>query len=203
MSFANQEYSGSALATTERDDGRSISVIDQFSTFDGSFVAERDLRIDGIVKGTIVCRGTLFVAEGATVNAHIEAENISVAGELTGDIDCRGRLRILPSGVLKGKVKTKALVIAQGAVYDGDLTMVSAPPPTQVATGAEPTRQEQPAPRPATRAARQESNTGAETTAAPSQPAAPSTFIRRLGGPETPWAEQGPEESSPPVASEE
>ncbi|MGD9714549.1 MAG: polymer-forming cytoskeletal protein, partial [Thermomicrobiales bacterium] len=148
MSFANQEYGRGALTATPQEDDRSISVIDQFSTFDGSFVAERDLRIDGVVKGTIVCQGTLFVAEGATVSAHIEAENITVAGDLTGDIDCRGRLRLLPSCVLTGKVKTRALVIAQGAVYNGDLTMVAAQaPPAESTPDEEPmVHQERPTP---------------------------------------------------------
>ncbi len=204
MSFGDQEFGRGALATGNEED-RSISLIDQFSTFDGSFTAERDLRIDGVVKGSIICRGTLFVAEGATVNAQIEAENITVAGDLTGDIDCRGRLRLLPSGVLRGKVKTRALVVAQGATYDGDLTMVVASTPVQSPADSEPPAEIQPTPRPATRPARPEPRARAETppAVAPAESATPSTFIRRLGGPETPWEGQPGEEQSPPAAAEE
>src|SRR5680860_162997 len=118
MSFTDQEFDAgrSRPATTFDQPERaaqegSFSVIDQFSTFDGKFVAERDLRVDGNVKGTIECKGTLFVAQGATVNARVEAENITVAGQLTGEIDCTGRLQLLPSGRMKGKVKTRGLVI--------------------------------------------------------------------------------------------
>ena len=75
-----------------------FSVIDQYSVFDGTFVAERDLRIEGQVKGTINCHGTLFVARGASVSAKVEAENIAVAGDLDGEIRCRGKLQLLPSG---------------------------------------------------------------------------------------------------------
>src|ERR671933_1629085 len=74
----------------------SFSVIDRHSNFDGTFRSSRDLRIDGEVKGTIQCDGTLFVAQGANVSAKVEAENITVAGDLNGDIRCLGRLQIMP-----------------------------------------------------------------------------------------------------------
>ena len=76
----------------------SISVIDRFSSFDGTYQSTRDVRIEGKVKGTIECQGTVHIAQGANVSARIEADNISVAGDLDGDINCRGRLQILPSG---------------------------------------------------------------------------------------------------------
>ncbi len=203
MSFSNQDYSRGAVANIDRADERSISVIDQYSTFDGTFIAERDLRIDGTVNGTIECQGTLFVAEGATVNARIQAENITVAGDLTGEIDCRGRLRLLPSGILKAKVRTRALVIAQGAVYDGDLTMESAP--AVAAVSQEPPAQTAPTQAPRTSRPTRPPSRPASESAAPSsaEPAAPSTFIRRLGGPETPWDEQAAGESEQASAGEE
>ncbi len=71
-------------------DQDSFSVIDRFSRFSGDFVAERDLRVEGNVKGSIECHGTLFIAEGAVVSARITAENITVAGELSGETRCRG-----------------------------------------------------------------------------------------------------------------
>ena len=73
-------YGGYAPAIDE--DQESISVIDRYSNFDGTYHSTRDLRIEGQVKGTIECRGTLHIAQGANINARVEADNISVAGEL-------------------------------------------------------------------------------------------------------------------------
>lgn len=101
----------------------STSVIDQYSNFDGTYNSARDLRVEGQVKGTIVCKGTLHVAQGATVKASVEAEAISVAGELEGEINCRGRLELLQTGRAKGQISTQSLVIHEGAVYEGDLEM--------------------------------------------------------------------------------
>ena len=210
MSYADQGFvAGRSRSVATFDQGGraapedSFSVIDQFSTFDGKFVAERDLRVDGNVKGTIECKGTLFVAQGAAVNARVEAENITVAGELTGDIDCTGRLQLLPSGRLKGKVRTKGLVIAEGALYDGELVMDSGATKQAAADGQPEPEQQTPreavSPRRAPETARRSSSRAAASqprsteAGANAENAAPSTFIRRLGGPETPWEEQSGE----------
>ena len=99
------------------------SLVDRHSTFDGNFRSQRDLRVDGELKGNVTCDGTLFVSEGATIAATVEAEHITVAGELTGEIRCRGRLQILPSGRVRANVSTGSLVIQEGAIYEGQLEM--------------------------------------------------------------------------------
>src|SRR5262245_43083853 len=174
------------------DGANSFSVIDRHSNFDGTFRSSRDLRIEGEVKGTIECQGTLFVAEGANVSAKVEAENIAVAGDLNGDIRCLGRLQIMPSGRVRGKVSTMTLVINEGAYYEGQLEM--APPEERgAASGPRPIGS-----RP-TVSAPVSLPPVAATPAKPTPPAAggepigasPSTFIRRLGGPETPWDNRG------------
>jgi cytoskeletal protein CcmA (bactofilin family) len=169
----------------------SFSVVDRHSQFDGVFHSNRDLRIDGEVKGTIECQGTLFVAQGANVNAKIEAENVTVAGDLHGEVNCRGRLQIMPSGRLRGKVNTQTLVINEGAYYEGQLDMVN--PDVRLPQGRNPrplAPVSQPVPMPS-------SNAPAAKNAAPTPPPPPpaqetpaagsKTFIRRFGGPETPW----------------
>ncbi len=179
----------------------SFSLIDRFSNFDGTFRSNRDLRIEGEVKGTIECQGTLFIAQGANVTAKVEAENISVAGDLNGDIRCRGRLQIMPSGRLRGKVTTDTLVINEGAYYEGQLEMAS---PDE--------RMKLPSPRPlpSLNAAPSGGDSGNGNDARTARGAShnttqtdpgtgPSnTFIRRFGGPETPWDNRGGEDEGAP-----
>jgi len=166
------------------DDQQSISVIDQFSNFDGTYQSTRDLRIEGQVKGTIECRGTLHIAQGANVQAKVEAENISVAGELDGEITCRGKLLLLPSGRVKGKINTVSLIIHEGAFYEGELEM-------QGENGRLPSRSSRRAAVPSGPPAPDRDAPGgasrADDTSAGAQSGAPSTFIRRFGGQEQQW----------------
>ena len=147
------------------------SVVDRGSSFEGTFRSQKDLRVEGELKGTITCDGTLFVAEGAVVSATIDAEHVTVAGDLHGEVRCRGRLQILPSGRVRARVATGSLVIQEGAIYEGELEMAgmerSAPRPLRT----------RPAPPPVS----------IEAAAADRQGNSGSTFIRRLGSPETAW----------------
>jgi len=197
--FLTADDVGSALIDGTADAGAdTFSVIDHHSSFDGTFRSDRDLRIEGEVKGTIECQGTLFVAQGATVTAKVEAENITVAGDLNGDIRCRGRLQMMPSGRVRGKIFTETLVINEGAYYEGQLEMAAPedrgkrPPRSLPAGGASPV------PMNATGEAR--GGTGE------ARPGSSTTFIRRLGGQETPWdtsreSREDDAEPSPPRES--
>jgi cytoskeletal protein CcmA (bactofilin family) len=113
------------LATESFGASESASVIDRHSEFDGTYSTDRDLRIEGRAKGKLSCQGTLHVAQGATVNAEIEAEQVVVAGVLEGTVNCRTRLQIMPSGELRGKISTPSLVINEGARYEGQMEMPS------------------------------------------------------------------------------
>lgn len=195
MAYRSSEsgiFTPQSMMTTAPDDaGEGFSVIDRHSNFDGTFIAKRDLRIEGEVKGIIECSGTLFIAQGANVNASVEAENITVAGDFSGEVNCRGRLQVMPSGRLRGKVATKSLIINEGAFYEGNMEMANpnvpveqpriqtpvTPRPLPTATGPTP-RPAAPAPSPAPATPIQQ---------APQNDPSSRTFIRRFGGPETAW----------------
>jgi cytoskeletal protein CcmA (bactofilin family) len=147
------------------------SVVDRSSSFEGTFRSQKDLRVEGEVKGTITCDGTLFVAEGANVSATIDAEHVTVAGDVHGEVRCRGRLQILPSGRVRARVVTGSLVIQEGAIYEGELDMAGV---------------ERAAPRPL-RARPVPPPVSIEAAVADRQGGTGSTFIRRLGSPETAW----------------
>ena len=170
--------------------GDPFSLIDRNSSFDGTFRSDRDLRIEGEAKGAIECQGTVFVAEGAVVAASVDAENVTVAGELSGEVRCKGRLQVMPSGRLRGKVATQRLVINEGAIYEGQLEMPTADEPTRIGRAAGV------APVPIASASDHRPTGGNATT-----------FIRRLGGPETAWegadGDRGGEEAPPPADERE
>ena len=187
MSYPESAYGGQVEEEATSSDG-TFSVIDRYSSFDGTFTADRDLRIDGVVKGTIECRGTLLVAEGATVEATVDAENIAIAGELNGEIRCVGRLQLLPTGRLSGNVSTTSLVISEGAIYEGDLAMEE-PVPSQ--NGDTPPLST--VPQVGETPGIPETEVPVEQPVSEQQPdrveeTVPTTFIRRKGGSETPWS---------------
>lgn len=133
MSFS----SAAPQATSQPSSGTgqpSATIVDANTIIDGSLSTSHDLRIDGRVTGTLMCNGVLHVAEGAEVDATVEASSIIVGGTLSGEITCHGRLEIRSTGTVRGRVETGRLIVVEGAVYEGQLRMdAPVPDPAQEA----------------------------------------------------------------------
>ena len=106
-----------------RDDRGNESVIDPHARFNGKYVSDRDLRIEGEAQGEIECQGTLIISPQARVRSAIKAHNVIINGDYEGDVDCGGRFEIGSTGRVKGGIKTQVLVVKEGAHWEGSVTM--------------------------------------------------------------------------------
>ena len=122
------------------------SVIDPHARFNGKYVSDRDLRIEGEASGEIECSGTLIISPQAKVRSSISAANVIINGDYEGDVDCGGRFEIGSTGRVKGKVKAQVLVVKEGAHFEGAVLMspegrgaaAPAPAPAAAASGSAP-----------------------------------------------------------------
>ena len=138
-----------------RPDAGNESVIDPHARFNGKYVSDRDLRIEGEASGEIECSGTLIISPQAKVRSSITAANVIINGDYEGDVDCGGRFEIGSTGRVKGKVKAQVLVVKEGAHFEGAVLMTpegrtsaAAPEPTP-ASGSAPATGKGAAPTPA------------------------------------------------------
>ena len=95
---------------------------------EGEISEETDLRICGAVKGRITVRGNVYVETTGTVEAEIDADSLEVAGRLTGDMKAVHKVEIVAGGQAVGDVRAQRILIADGAVFKGNVDM-SAPIP--------------------------------------------------------------------------
>jgi cytoskeletal protein CcmA (bactofilin family) len=112
-------------ADYRRGDAGNESVIDPHARFNGKYVSDRDLRIEGEAQGEIECQGTLIISPQARVRSSISAHNVIINGDYEGDVDCGGRFEIGSTGRVKGKVKTGVLVVKEGAHWEGSVIMTA------------------------------------------------------------------------------
>jgi cytoskeletal protein CcmA (bactofilin family) len=110
-------------------------------------------------------KGSLIVSAGGVVEANIEVASAKINGTVNGDIIATGRIEFGRSARVSGNIQTPALVIEDGAIFEGSCRMqtqpkpeaaktpkVEAPRPVAVATtqpkpaAAKPTTQTAPAP---------------------------------------------------------
>lgn len=89
----------------------------------GTLKANGGIRIDGRVEGQVVNDGDLVVGEEGVVEASVKTRNVTVAGEIRGNVEASGRVEIVSTGRLVGDITVNALVIHEGAVFDGNCQM--------------------------------------------------------------------------------
>jgi len=98
-------------------------VVGPGARFEGTLAFRGEAHVAGEVSGAVRARGTLHVAPGAIVRAHVEAEELVLAGTLEGDVVAPRRVGLLAGARLVGDVRTGRLVLADGSVLEGRCEM--------------------------------------------------------------------------------
>lgn len=83
------------------------------------------LRVDGHLTGRVSSQdGTLIVSTGGEVDANIEVSVAQIYGTVNGDIIATKRIELGRVAKVTGNVQTPALVIEQGAMFEGSCRMM-------------------------------------------------------------------------------
>jgi cytoskeletal protein CcmA (bactofilin family) len=107
------------------DAGDVESLIGEHTTFEGTLKTEGAVRLLGHVQGEIESKGTIIVEEKAHVSARLTGAAVTVAGTVDGQIYCEGRVEIRPTGHVTGEINAGALIVQEGAYFDGSSKMAT------------------------------------------------------------------------------
>jgi cytoskeletal protein CcmA (bactofilin family) len=121
MGFSERRTENSAPSSAGV--GALTAFIDQGSEFTGKLKFKDTVRIDGRFEGEISSDNTLIVGETGVIEANIHSEVVIVSGEVNGDILAGRQVVLHKSARVIGAVDTASLVIEDGAVLSGQVTM--------------------------------------------------------------------------------
>jgi cytoskeletal protein CcmA (bactofilin family) len=103
------------------DDG--TTVIAPPGRVEGLLSSQRDLRIEGELKGTVRANGKVLVAESGAIEATVHGQVVVVAGSVTGDVLADEKIELQPSAVLRGDITAPRILIQEGATFEGQVFM--------------------------------------------------------------------------------
>jgi cytoskeletal protein CcmA (bactofilin family) len=90
-------------------------------TIEGKMEGNGDVRIAGKFNGDIQIKGNLNIQKGAHLTAKINAEAITIEGELEGTVVASGQITLAESGQVIGDLKAKTLAVAAGSRMRGNV----------------------------------------------------------------------------------
>ena len=97
--------------------------LDRGSSFKGELEFEDTMRIDGRFNGKIISKNELIVGESATIEGDILVGRVAISGTVIGKIVAAQKVEIHRNGKVYSDIDTPALVIEEGAIFQGNCTM--------------------------------------------------------------------------------
>ena len=107
-----------------------LNFIGRGTIIDGNIKTESSIRVDGAIKGKLICKNTVTVGDGGRIEGDVQAVNAIIGGKIKGKIIVSEKLVLESKSSLVGELKAKKLIIDEGSVFEGTSDMgVSQPAP--------------------------------------------------------------------------
>ena len=93
------------------------------TTVEGKIIGAVSVGIDGLVKGEVNVSSKVIVGEAGEIKGNLKADDIIIAGKINGNIEARNLLEAQPTGQIFGDINAQRLMIADGVLFEGNITM--------------------------------------------------------------------------------
>lgn len=116
------------LSKKDEQTGEILTWLGKEAYFEGRLSLKHSLRIDGKMKGKLDTTESLTVGRGGEINGEeIKVKNAVIGGSVYGKLVATGKVTLEANSIFRGEMKTKKLVIHDGAVFEGNCSMSDQP----------------------------------------------------------------------------
>ena len=100
-----------------------VNMVGNGTVINGDIKSKSDIRIDGILKGSVNTEGKLVVGSSGVVEGDVVCSNADISGEIKAKITVSQLLSLKSSSKLNGDIITNKLSIEPGATFSGSCSM--------------------------------------------------------------------------------
>jgi len=118
-----------ALKNNTSSNATELNFIGKGTHIDGNIKTGSSIRVDGSIKGTLICKNTVTIGENGLIEGDVEAINAIIGGKVKGRVIVTEKLVLESKSSLTGELKAKKLIIDEGAIFEGTSTMGINPGP--------------------------------------------------------------------------
>ena len=99
----------------------------QGTNIEGSIQADKDIRIDGSLRGNLTCKGKVIIGPTGYISGDVQCENAVIEGRFEGVLLVTDVLHVKETAKVEGDVATQKLVVQPGSVFNVRCKMGSSP----------------------------------------------------------------------------
>ena len=97
----------------------SVNIISEGSQLEGYLKSGHDVRIGGVLNGTLETESKAILTEQGTVSGDVLCHDADIAGKVNGDVLGKNKIILRKTALLEGNLTTKILVVEEGAKVNG------------------------------------------------------------------------------------
>jgi cytoskeletal protein CcmA (bactofilin family) len=125
--------------------GGNVANIGKSISIHGDLTGDEDLLLEGTVEGKVkLPNNELTIGADGRIPADVSAKSVIVIGHVKGDVVATERVEIRATGVVQGNIRSPRLVVEEGAILHGSITMSAAKPEQQATSASPPKRKTEP-----------------------------------------------------------
>ena len=102
---------------------KELNMISSGTTVEGKIRSQGSIRVDGKVIGEISASEAVAVGLTGEIEGNIAAKNLTVGGKIRGSVNVAEKAVLEGKAVVKGDLRAARLVIDEGAIFDGKVSM--------------------------------------------------------------------------------
>jgi cytoskeletal protein CcmA (bactofilin family) len=108
---------------TERFAPTNATLISVGTTLNGDVTSDNDLRIDGTIKGNVICNAKIIIGESGYIEGNMDGQNADITGKVVGNLAIRDLLQLKNTGNIQGNIAAGKLQIDPSATFNGQCQM--------------------------------------------------------------------------------
>lgn len=99
----------------------SACVIVKGTVIEGDFKSSSDTRMDGIIKGNLICTARIIMGKNAKIEGNINVQQANISGLFNGDIKVKELLSVSSDAKINGNIQAGEIEVAEGALINGNV----------------------------------------------------------------------------------
>jgi cytoskeletal protein CcmA (bactofilin family) len=99
------------------------TVVGRTLFIEGEINSDEEVFIEGKIAGNINVNNRVIVGKNGEVNADIQAREVVIKGKVNGNVKGQNKVEVVPDGVLNGNIVSHRVVLAEGAMFKGNIDM--------------------------------------------------------------------------------
>jgi len=100
-----------------------VSYVGKTMVVKGRIRATEEIVVEGKIDGNTNVKHRIIVGKSGIIKGDIEASEIIIQGKVDGNVKANSKVEIVPEGILNGNIVSQRVVLAEGAIFKGNIDM--------------------------------------------------------------------------------